>query len=82
MNRECKGYIFKAGVETSWCEDIVFSSYKDKRKFKIYNTITKLELVFDSLRSLTNFLNIDKRTILLRLERGQDYKEWKINEIF
>ena len=82
MNRECKGYIFKAGVETSWCEDIVFSSYKNKRKFKIYNTVTKLELVFDSLRSLTNFLCIDKRTILLRLERGQDYKEWKINEVF
>jgi len=59
-------------------EQVIF--YKP-RKFLLTNKITREEIYFDSLRKVTAFLGIDKRTIKLRLTNNYPYKEWEIKEI-
>lgn len=80
-NKSIKGYLFKAGLETEWPENFIETKFTPSRKIKLTNTVTKEIHVFDSLRKVTTFLGRDKRTIKLRLMKGKNLDNWKMEEL-
>lgn len=75
------GFLIRKKSTEPWPEKYETSVFYKPRKILLKNILTGEEHVLESLRKVVSFLNIDKRTIKLRLKRNQPYKNWKIIEI-
>lgn len=75
------GFLIRMKSSDSWPVKYDNSVFYKNRKFLLKNILTGEEFFMESLRKTISFLNIDKRTLKLRLKRNQLYENWKIIEI-
>jgi hypothetical protein len=76
------GFLFRIKTDQEWPSVYVKSKFKPKRRFSLVNTETGEHKSFDSFRKTYSFLDIDKRTLQLKLNSNNTYERWKIKEIF
>jgi hypothetical protein len=75
------GYIFRTKRNDEWSNDYSLVRNNPKRSFVIRNIFDNTEKYFSSLRQLTSFLKIDKKTLKNKLQNNKQCDNWNIIEI-
>ena len=74
-------YLFRIKSDLPWPLVYDIKDHIAPRKMKITNSLNGEVKYFNSLSGMRKFLHIDKRTLKKRLQTGQNFKDWKIEEI-